>query len=172
MEKNNKENKNKNQSTADKLARAVSSRPFKIILVCILGLIILLAIFGVGLMAGYRKANFSFRWGENYHRMFGGPRGGFMQPGPMLPMMDFGDDYISGHGTVGTIIKIDSNNIIIKGNDNVEKTILVNDKTAIRQGRQDIKVGDLKTGSLIVAIGDPNNSGQIEAKLIRIFNSQ
>ena len=142
----------------------------KRVLILIVGAIVLALVFGIGLMVGFRKADFSFRWGENYHQMFGGPRQGFLGPVPFRMPLPLGEDFINGHGTAGTIMKIDGENIIIKGNDNTEKTILVSDKTIIRRGREDIKVTDLKTGDLIVTIGNPNSNGQIEAQLIRIFN--
>ena len=129
---------------------------------------VLALVFGAGLGIGYRKAGFSYQWGDNYHKMFGGPREGFMRQMPPAPFR-IEDDFINPHGTTGSVIKVDGNNLIIKGNDNVEKTILVSDKTIIRSGRQNIKVADLKVGDLTVTIGQPNDQGQIDASLIRIF---
>jgi len=169
----NKEDKNKEQEVLRKIDHIFRSKGFKNTVIFLLIFVVLAVTFGLGTMVGYRKANFSYQWGENYHKNFGGPRDGFM--GPMMPrpipgMM--GDDFINPHGLTGSIIKIDGTNIIVKGNDNTEKTILLSDKTVIRNGRQDIKASDLKVDDLIVTIGDPNSTGQIDAKLIRIFNSQ
>lgn len=161
-------NKEDNQSIAKNLADIASSRPFKIAVYVVLALIVLAGVFGVGISVGYRKANFSYSWGENYHRNFGGPKGGFMRQLP--PPLRMEDDFINSNGTAGSIIKIDGGSLIIKGNDNVEKTIVVTDKTAVVSGRQNIKVSDLRVGDLTVTIGSPNSSGQIEAKLIRVFN--
>lgn len=138
------------------------SKKFKIALLGIACLIVALLIFQAGIFVGYRKAAFSYNWGQNYPRIFGAPPNGFFN--------EFRDrGFISGHGTVGQIIKIEGNDIIIKGNDNAEKTIVVSDSTAIQSGRQSVKISDLKTDDFIVAIGSPNNSGQIEAKLIRLM---
>ena len=138
------------------------SKKFKIALLGIACLIVALLIFQAGIFVGYRKASFSYEWGQNYPRIFGGRPGGFLN--------EFGDrGYINGHGIVGQIIKIDGSIIVIKGNDNAEKTIIVSDSTAIQSGRQSVKINDLKTDDFIVAIGSPNNSGQIEAKLIRLM---
>jgi hypothetical protein len=140
------------------------SKTFKIVLSAIAGLIIVLLILALGMFIGYRKANFSYRWGENYHKNFGGPRGGFFQ--------DFsGRDFIEGHGTFGQIIKIDGQTLVTKGQDGVEKIILIKDDTAIKRSREDIKLADLKINDYIVTIGEPNDAGQIEAKLIRIMPS-
>jgi len=170
---NKKEEKDGEQEVLKKIDRVFRSNYFRKTVIFLLIFIILAVTFGLGAMVGYRKANFSYQWGENYHKNFGGPREGFMgrlMPGPIPGMM--GDDFINPHGLAGSIIKIDGANIIVKGNDNVERTILLSGQTTIRNGRQDIKIGDLKVGDLIVTIGDPNSSGQIEAKLIRIFNIQ
>lgn len=169
----NKEEKNNEQEVLKKIDHIFRSKIFKNAVIFLLVFIVLAVAFGLGTMVGYRKANFSYQWGEYYHKNFGGPRGGFMgqnMPGIGSGMM--GEDFINPHGLTGSIIKIEGSNIIVKGNDNVEKTILLSGKTVIRNGRQDIKPGDLKVGDLIVTIGDPNSSGQIDAKLIRIFNAQ
>ena len=142
------------------------SKAFRITLITIGALIILLLVFKVGVFVGYRKAGFSYRWGENYHRNFGGPRGGFFGNFGY----GFGDrDYTNAHGTFGSVIKIDGSTLIVKGSDNVEKTILVSDKTTITSRRETIKASDLKIDDRAVIIGSPNEQGQIEAKLIRVF---
>lgn len=78
-------------------------------------------------------------------------------------------DFIEGHGSVGEIIKINGSELVIKGRDNVEKTIIINDKTVINKGRKTVKKDELKVGDFITVIGSPNDKGQIEAKLIRVF---
>jgi hypothetical protein len=97
--------------------------------------------------------------------MFAGPKAGFLGNLKMPPF----DEFIEGHGTFGEIIKIEGNNLVVKGRGNVEKVIIVTEKTVIKSGREDIKFSDLKIGDMIVIIGSPNDKGQIEAKLIRVF---
>lgn len=121
-----------------------------------------LLIFQAGVFVGYKKANFSYRWAENYHRNFGGPRGGFFQ------FLDR-DDYMNAHGTFGPVIKIDGNILTVKDQSGAEKIILISDGTEIRMGRDKISSSDLKIDDRIVAIGNPNDKGQVEAKLIRVF---
>jgi hypothetical protein len=133
----------------------------KWVLVGLAVFIVLALVFKIGMFVGEKKAQFSFRWAENYHRMFAGPKAGFLMP----PFSEF----IEGHGTVGEIIKIEGNNLVVKGRGDVEKLILVNEKTIIKSGFKNIKVSDLKIGDIIVIIGSPNDKGQIEAKLIRVF---
>lgn len=141
------------------------SKMFKIILLVLVELIMLLVVFRAGMIVGFEKANFSYKWGENYHKNFAGPRDGFMRDirdgGPR------GMDFIDSHGTVGEIIKIENDIIVVKGKDNVEKSILIKGDTSIVRFKDTIKIMDLKIGDIIVVLGDANNSGQIEAKLVR-----
>ena len=133
----------------------------------ILGLGIVIAalfIFQAGIFIGYRKASFSYRWGENYHRNFGGPRGGFLRG-------RFPNDFVNPHGTFGQIIKIELPVITIQGRE-AEKTIIANNTTIIRKFSDELKPSDLKVNDAVVVVGDPNEEGQIKAKLIRVFNPE
>jgi hypothetical protein len=142
------------------------SKKAKIALIALGALIVLLLVFQLGMTVGFRKANFSFRWAENYHQNFAGPRTGFL--GNFA--RDFiGKDFIEAHGVFGSIIKIDGSTLVIKGANNVEKTVLLKDDTAIERLRETIKPADLKIDDNVVIIGSPNDSGQIEAKLIRVM---
>ena len=124
-------------------------------------LIILILVFGLGVYVGYRKAKFSYSWGENYEKNFPKKRGffGFM-PG----------DIMNAHGTVGSVSEINGNIIVLKDNDGTQKSILTSSSTTVisRPGT-DLKLQDIKVNDAITVIGTPNNQGQIEAKLIRIF---
>jgi hypothetical protein len=136
--------------------KVLQSKKFKIIMAGLGGLIILFLIFGLGAFVGMRRANFSFRWAENYQRNFGGPR--------------FND-----HGILGQIIKIDTTStstpsLIIIDRDNTEKIVLVTTSTVINGFRNNLKLSDLRVNDRVVIIGDPNNAGQIEARLIRLMN--
>jgi hypothetical protein len=171
-EKNTQEtkiNKEEGKNIAKNLAEIARSKTFRVVLYSLLALVLLAGVFNIGVAVGYRKANFSYSWGENYHTNFGGPRSGFMEKLP--PPLQMKDDFINANGTTGPIIKIDGNSLIIKGKDSVEKTIVATEKTTIVSGRQNLKVSDLKVGDLTVTIGQPNSNGQIEATLIRVFNS-
>jgi hypothetical protein len=138
---------------------------FKIVLGIIFALILFFLGFKAGMLVGFRKADFSYKWGENYHRNFGGPQKGLW--GNLN-----GDDFMSANGTFGQILKISDNILTIKDRSNTEKSILVDDKTAIREFNQDLKISDLKVDANIVVIGEPNEQGQINAKLIRVLPAQ
>jgi hypothetical protein len=148
------------------------SQKFKIALGVLGALIVLLAVFRAGEFVGYRKARFSYRWGENYHRNFAGPRGGFFGD----VRREFEDrDFIGAHGTFGSIISIDSSVtsgqtiFVVKGKDDVEKTILISDTTTIKSRRESLRINGLKVDDRVVIIGSPDEQGRIEAKLIRVF---
>ncbi|HTL39491.1 MAG TPA: hypothetical protein VL306_01640 [Methylomirabilota bacterium] len=128
------------------------------------GLIILLLAFQFGMFVGFHKARFSYAWGDNYHRNFGGPQGGFLR--------DFsGKDFINGHGITGTVAKVETNTLVIKAQDGAEKTVNVTDQTTIRQGSQTIKISDLKPDERVVIIGTPKDDGTITAEIIRLFDA-
>ncbi len=138
------------------------SKAFRDITWGIAAFIILLLIFKAGEMVGIKKADFSCRWSDNYHRNFGGPKAGFLG--------GFGDrDFIEANGTFGQIIKIDGSTLVVKGRDDIEKIVIVKDATTIKGLQDTVKLSDLKVDDYIVTIGDPNDSGQIEAKLIRLL---
>jgi len=93
----------------------------KIIVSILIGfgiLIIILAIFSAGLAVGFKKARFSYQWGDNYHRMFGGPRLDNQRVGWGKDMR--GDDFMNANGAVGSVIKVVSNTLYMKGNDNFD----------------------------------------------------
>lgn len=142
--------------------------PTKTVLVAFGALIVALLIFQAGIFVGYRKASFSYGSGDNFHRMFGAPeRHGMMDRDGMRGIM--GGEFTSAYGTTGTIVKINLPTIIVAGTDKVEKVVVVNEKTILRQFRNDVKNEDLKVGDSVVVIGSPNDKAQIEARLIRVL---
>jgi len=149
-----------------------NSKKFRAVFIAIALFAVFLLVFKIGVFVGYKKAQFSYRWGENYQRNFAGPRRGFF--GNIK--RGFEDkDFINAHGTFGEIIKIDTATsseksiLIVKGKDDAEKTIIISNKTIIIKGRDAVKSNDIKVDDRIAVIGSPNEQGQIEARLIRVF---
>lgn len=142
------------------------SKLFKGIVLSIAGLIILGFVFSLGFFVGTQKADFSFKWAEEYHQNFGGPRGGIFGN-----FMGSDREFANANGSFGQIIKINNDILTVKDSngDNAEKNILVGAKTTITYQRKNIKLSDLKIGDNIVAIGEPDNNGQITAELIRVM---
>jgi len=144
------------------------SKLFRNIL-CVIGIVVVaLTIFQAGVFVGYRRASFSYRLGDNYHKTFGLPtRHGMMGGGDFFGFSR--GEFTSAYGATGTIVKINLPNIIVTGGDKVEKVVSTNDSTIIRRFRDDVKVEDLKVGDSVIVIGSPNSAAQIEAKLIRVL---
>lgn len=142
------------------------SKIFIWIVAALAGLIVLVAVFSLGVTVGFHKASFTYSWASNYSNNFGQPGGrGFMQAPPT-------GQFFNDHGLDGTILSIDQNSVVIKDEDSNEKTVLISPTTTIRQGSGNITAAGLKTGQEIVVIGEANNLGQVEAKFVRVFNAQ
>jgi len=93
------------------------SKTFKGILIGIGAVIIFLFIFRLGMTVGFKKADFSYKWGENYHQNFAGPKRGFFRE-----LGGMGDrDFIGAHGIFGKVLKIEGSEMVISGQDNAEK---------------------------------------------------
>lgn len=124
--------------------------------------ILVLVIFQAGMVMGYHKARFAGAFGNNFERNFIGSRGGGMK-------MMFNGAMPSGYGAVGEIVSINLPQIIVSGPDNIEKTVTVSTTTSIRRFRDEIQASELVAGEFVVILGNPNESGQIEANLVRIM---
>lgn len=121
-------------------------------------ILVLIVVFAAGVLVGYQKAQFSYRWGENYYRNIVGP-----------PSAPFGQPFLAAHDSQGQILQINNNQLVVKGTDGVEKNIIVGSQTTIRKGTSTIKISDLHDNDNIIAIGDPTSQGQLAAKFIRVL---
>ena len=126
--------------------------------------IAVLFVFQAGIFVGYKKASFSHRWGDNYHRTFGERKHkGVFYKGALQK------DFSGAHGAIGKIISLDFPSFVIEDSDNTEKIALISGKTVIRRFRETINPADLKVDDFVVIIGSPDDQGRIEARLIRIM---
>lgn len=145
----------------------IRSKKFKIISLIAGGIILLAIVFGLGVFAGLEKADFSYRFSDNYFRTFGGPPG--PGSGHFFVYMDRG--FKDAHGTDGQILKISGDTVTIKARNGVETNILVKTDTSIKSGGSNIQLSDLKVNDNIVVIGSPDDQGQVQAKLIRVLSA-
>ncbi len=142
----------------------IQSQSFRGILIGLAIAIVALIIFQTGVSVGYRKATFGHRLGDNFERNFKDPRGvNFGFPGGPNAM-----NMPSSYGAVGEIVSIALPLIVVAGPDNLEKTLIINEDTEIREFRDTITKDKLEVGNFVIVLGTPNDSGQIEAKLIRL----
>ena len=148
----------------------LKSKKFKIAAGIVGSFILALIIFGAGVAVGIHKARFSYRFGENYERNFMGPRPDGPMGGPIGFFQDMeGRDFRNGHGTVGEIISISENTLVIKDPEGKENSVAISDSTIIKDRRDSIKITDLKTNEKIAVLGKPDNNGVINADLIRVL---
>ena len=122
-------------------------------------------IFQAGIFVGYYKASFSYRLGDEYHDVFGTRP---MASGTPPQFGFLGQGFSGAYGVSGDILKIDLPNIVIEGQNSVEETVVLSTSTIFRKMRDSIKATDLSPEDFVVIIGEPNNLGQIEAKLVRV----
>ncbi len=145
-----------------KFEELVKSKSFKVWSIVIISLVCAVIIFAAGVFTGLEKARFSLRWDENYPVNFVGKS-----------RMPFGmpqdKNFMNAHGSAGNIIRFDSDGVIIKDRAGDEKNILVDNKTVIKNDSRDLKISDLRLNDYIVVIGTPNDSGEVQAKFIRIL---
>lgn len=131
-------------------------------LVTALGILLaVLVIFGAGVFVGYRKADFSYRWSDNYYRDFGGPNS-------PLGMSDADDNAQTPHGAFGTVIGVNLPTFAVKGQNEAEKIIIVGPQTVIRTLRNSGTTTDIHVGQSVIIIGEPDDQGQIDASFVRI----
>jgi len=132
-------------------------------LTLIIGIILLMIVsFQFGIFIGFGKASFNFRNGERYFLEMNGRR-----DDPMMGLRR--DDFQNTYGTIGKIIKISPDIIIVLDKDQKEKTISISTSTIIKKFREDIKPINLKIDDFITVIGSPEDNGFIGAKLIRVM---
>lgn len=126
-------------------------------------LLIMFTVFQAGVFIGFHKASFGRAWGERYTNNFD-PRAR-----DELVHMPRPDQFASGHGAVGKIISATETSLVIDGPDHLEKTISLSPESAIRKFKETASLSDLVPGTFVVVIGEPDTSGTINAKLVRIL---
>lgn len=157
------------KQASDGAGKKINRDTLKWVVISLVGLAVIVLIFGTGMVVGGMKAKFSYRWAESYHKNFAGPRGGFFGDWRKMPPMP--GDFIEGHGAFGEIIELKDNGFVIKGRGDVEKIVIITEDTIIKRGMETVR-DNLEVGNRVVIIGSPNEEGQIEAKLIRVFNGE
>lgn len=142
----------------------IKSQQFKGIIIGLTLALVALIIFQAGIAVGEHRSNFAHRFGDNFEKNFRGGDGGMMGRG-----FGGGGPLPSGYGAVGEIINITLPYIVVAGPDNLEKTVVIGIDTHIREFQSELTSSDLVVGDHIIAFGEPNDEGQVEAKLIRLL---
>ncbi len=153
----------------------LTSKTFKGIVVIVGALVVALLIFQAGMMVGFKKASFSYKFGDNYSRMFGDRNSRDMRSGRDNGMsgqqsnMQF-DNFVGGHGAVGKVVSINLPTIVVFDQNNLEKPVVLTDQTIVRELRDTVSAQELQIGDEVTVLGTPNEQGQIEARFVRIVS--
>ena len=130
---------------------------WKILVVAMCSLLVLVVVFGAGMLAGSEKAEFSEHWEANYRpNVFG-----IMLRPPMS---------LNAHGVDGPIVKLNQGSLVVEDGDGSEKTVLISPSTTIREDGNTIGFSELKLNDHVVVIGSPNDQGEVNAIIIRIMD--
>ena len=141
---------------------ALQSPTFRKIVIAVGVAVLFLIVFQAGVFVGFRKAEFSFRGGDNYYRAFGEDRRRQI-PGMMH------EEFPGANGSIGKVLSIALPVMVIEDRNSVEKTIRINNNTVIRRGRETLTSSDLRTNDMLVVLGNPNTNAEIEATLVRLL---
>lgn len=144
----------------------LQSQKFRGVIVVVVIAVVLLLVFQAGMFVGYRKAAFSYRFGDNYYRVF---EGRDARPFRMMMGPGFMGGFMDGHGAAGKIVSADPPVFVVSDTNDGEKVVVVSDDTRIRRFNQTVAPADLKVGDTVVVFGAPNDNSQIEARLIRLI---
>lgn len=134
----------------------------------ILGIVFVLGVtFKLGEEVGSHRANFTKNWGEKYENNFG-----FSHNDKDFNFGMMNENFRSVHGAIGKVLTVSSEALtMLDNNDKIEKSILINKDTIIRNGRNNASSTSIIPDSFVMVVGSPNEKGQITAKLIRVMNS-
>jgi hypothetical protein len=147
---------------SEEVKKVFGTKIVKTSLIVLGAIIIILVIFWSGMMIGFHKAGFNYQLGQNYHELFEGPERHLSR--------DFrGRNFMDANSAIGLVIKIDTSTLLIKGDDGMEKSILISDNTSIRRFQDTILPSDIKIDERVIILGAPSTTGQIEARLIRVM---
>ena len=74
---------------------------------------------------------------------------------------------MGGERVMGTVASVGVDRITVKTADGKEQTVLVGDQTRYRQGRDEIKLEDLKPGDHVFLMGTAGSNNEITALMVR-----
>lgn len=124
-------------------------------------LVLIIVVFQIGVLVGFKKAKFSFSMGENYARMF--------EKKEEKKMRMFADRFPTSHGSAGKIIKIGEDSFVVEDREGIEKTIVFATSTMVKKFKESVSVQEIQAGDFVVVVGSPNEDSEIVAELIRVL---
>ena len=163
------------------MQQIIQSKTFKIVAAVFAGLFLLVLAFAGGVKVGLHKAKFSGNFDKHYEENFAGKgrggddrgdKGGRDSKGGMMGgrgMMEMGSEFRNGHGTVGEVVSVSGDTLIIKDRDSKEISVRISDDTLINRGKDQIAINDLIPGEHLVVVGKPGEDGVIGGLIVRIL---
>lgn len=139
-----------------------AQKPIRLGLYILGTLFVLSATFQLGLFVGYHKASFARDWGDHYERNFG-----MRRPESIRGMM--GNTLPGAYGASGKVLSVTLPTFVVEDINGTEKTIHISDTTLIRLAMQNASSSAITVDNIVIVLGEPNDAGQIEAKLIRVM---
>ena len=76
--------------------------------------------------------------------------------------------FMDNNSAFGRITKMDQDSFFVHGPQGVDKLVLYNDKTIVRNMRERMSPDVLKLNDYVAVVGTSNNACQLEAKIIRL----
>lgn len=131
----------------------------RMIAIIVGSLVLVLLVFQAGISVGYHKARFSYDSGNRMYRVIQGNE----RPGEPFFNAE------TAHGATGRVVSVNLPEFLIASPDNVEKTIRVSSSTIVRKFRTQGVTGDIHVDDYALVLGDPDMSGRIQAKFIRVM---
>jgi hypothetical protein len=110
-----------------------------------IAVVVAFAVFQAGVFVGLHQARFMNHFGDNYMKNIPG-----------------------GHGAIGKVISVASSTLVVS-DANVEKIVTITPETKIAKHRDTATTTDIKVGDMIVVIGEPDESGKVNARFIRLM---
>lgn len=137
----------------------------KTLLWTLCGILAILITFGLGLLVGYRRAIFAADFGEGYYRsVYGDPFGK-----PMIGAMGMGP--VMMHGVAGEVLDVSSDTITVEDPNGNEESVLIMANTPVREMGNDVSATIIQPDDRVVVIGEPDASGEVDARFIRVLES-
>ncbi len=116
------------------------------------GILVLLVVFGAGIVVGYRRALFAVAWSGRMFRHMPGAFGPF-----------------DAHGVAGEVTQVSTSTITVVSSDGNERTVSISSGTLIRGMTGALTMAEIKAGDRVTILGDPEPDGQVFARFIRVF---
>ena len=120
-------------------------------------ILVLLVVYALGIVVGYRRATFETAFDDHYSRTF---NVGMMLNPPMMP-----------HGVIGRVIDIATGTLSVRDPFGNEVYVLIASGTTVREFNEDVSAATIANGDNVAVIGEPDADGDVEARFIRLFRA-